>query len=398
MRAAAAARARRRARASRDEPGHHPLHLGHHRQPKGVGLSHRTSIANAWSMARTSGLDHTTQLAVLPLYHAHAFGFGLMSSLLTRRTPGLHRSASIPSPGRSVVRRRVGRGDQRGAARSCRRSSRCARTSDKVPTLRSMLVSSAPLDAALARGLRGADGHPARARLGPLRVHQLRLLPPARRRRRTHRRHCSSAGRSPSIGPPLPGTEVERPRRATGSGLGEGALRRALRARPEPHARLLTTTRTRRGGTLDDDDWLRTGDEGFFRPRQAAARSSSSPGGSRRSSSAAARSSARSPSSAAARRRSPSSPGKLVVVGFPHARPRRGGRRLPRDGALSDASSASASSGHRGDARRSAAQGRAARRGAVPRTHTGKVQRRKLVPLFAPYAEHRGPTRLIQAP
>jgi acyl-CoA synthetase (AMP-forming)/AMP-acid ligase II len=34
-------------------------------------------------MATNFGLDGTTQLAVLPLYHAHAFGFGLMTALST---------------------------------------------------------------------------------------------------------------------------------------------------------------------------------------------------------------------------------------------------------------------------------------------------------------------------
>jgi len=51
--------------------------------PKGVALRQRNLLANGWSMARNFRLDATTQLAVLPLYHAHALGFGLMTALTT---------------------------------------------------------------------------------------------------------------------------------------------------------------------------------------------------------------------------------------------------------------------------------------------------------------------------
>jgi acyl-coenzyme A synthetase/AMP-(fatty) acid ligase len=30
----------------------------------------------------------------------------------------------------------------------------------------------------------------------------------------------------------------------------------------------------------------------------------------------------------------------------------------------------------------------------IPRTHTGKIQRRKLQPLFAKFAEHKGPVHV----
>ncbi len=51
--------------------------------PKGVALSQRALLHNAWSMAENFGLKESTQFAVLPLYHAHALGFGLMTSLTT---------------------------------------------------------------------------------------------------------------------------------------------------------------------------------------------------------------------------------------------------------------------------------------------------------------------------
>src|SRR5205823_2734721 len=43
-------------------------------KPKGVVLRQRNLLANGASMARNFRLEGTTQIAVLPLYHAHAFG------------------------------------------------------------------------------------------------------------------------------------------------------------------------------------------------------------------------------------------------------------------------------------------------------------------------------------
>src|SRR5665213_4191053 len=51
--------------------------------PKGVALPQSSLLANAWSMAMNFGFHDETQFAVLPLYHAHALGFGLMTTLST---------------------------------------------------------------------------------------------------------------------------------------------------------------------------------------------------------------------------------------------------------------------------------------------------------------------------
>jgi long-chain acyl-CoA synthetase len=51
--------------------------------PKAVLLSHRNLIENASALVRNFELQRSTQLAVLPLHHAHAFGFGLMTSVLS---------------------------------------------------------------------------------------------------------------------------------------------------------------------------------------------------------------------------------------------------------------------------------------------------------------------------
>ena len=117
--------------------------------PKGVALRQRNLLCNAWSMAQNFGLDATTQLAVLPLYHAHAFGFGLMTALSTgghlvfteRLEPftwaEVIRAESVAVT--SVVPTLLPMLLAAGVTR------------EKVPTLRAILVSSAPLPRDLAR-------------------------------------------------------------------------------------------------------------------------------------------------------------------------------------------------------------------------------------------------------
>ena len=68
--------------------------------PKGVALRQRSLLANALEHGRELRDRGTTQLAVLPLYHAHAFGFGLMTALVDGRAPGLHRAARALHVGR----------------------------------------------------------------------------------------------------------------------------------------------------------------------------------------------------------------------------------------------------------------------------------------------------------
>ena len=142
--------------------------------PKGVALPQGSLLANAWSMAVNFGLEGETQLAVLPLYHAHAFGFGLMTALTTGghlvftdrfdpfswaeviRAESVTLTSVVPTllaPLLQLVRR------------------------DKVPGLRAILVSSAPLTAASGARVRGQGGRAAAAGVGALRVHELRLLP-----------------------------------------------------------------------------------------------------------------------------------------------------------------------------------------------------------------------------
>jgi acyl-CoA synthetase (AMP-forming)/AMP-acid ligase II len=117
--------------------------------PKGVALRQRNLLWNAWSMAQNFRLLGTTQLAVLPLYHAHAFGFGLMTALST----GGHlvfTERLEPFAWAEVVRK------ENVAVSSVVPTLlpmllATGLTRSKVPPLRHLLVSSAPLPVDLAR-------------------------------------------------------------------------------------------------------------------------------------------------------------------------------------------------------------------------------------------------------
>lgn len=51
--------------------------------PKGVVQMHGNLLANAWSMVKALDITAPTQLSIMPFYHAHAVGFGMMTCLLT---------------------------------------------------------------------------------------------------------------------------------------------------------------------------------------------------------------------------------------------------------------------------------------------------------------------------
>src|SRR3974390_158578 len=109
-------------------------------------------------MARNFGLDGTTQLAVLPLYHAHAFGFGLMTALSTGghlvfterlepftwaevvRTEQVTVTSVVPT----LIPMLLAAGIKK----------------EKVPTLQHVMVSSAPLPVDVARTFEQRAGVP----------------------------------------------------------------------------------------------------------------------------------------------------------------------------------------------------------------------------------------------
>jgi len=355
--------------------------------PKGVVLSHANLLANGRAMAAHFGLRGEPQLAVMPLYHAHALGFGLMTMLvsgghlvLADRFNAFHWTSIIQAEQVRVtslvppllpflLKLRA-----RAAA---------------VPTLRALLVSSAPLAADLARELIAQTGLPLVQGWGLSEFTNfatctdLSPLPePA---------HHPLLGHAwPSIGRPLPGFEVQvrGPRGdVQAPGLpGELVVRGA--------SRMLGYF----GHPPAEDEWLATGDEGYFgedergpfffitgRLKDLIIRD------------------AEKLSPLAIERRllaaCPALEGRLAVVGFTHA---LHGEEI---GAYieSQAEGGDAVDGEAvqrllscADALPDSLRPKVVLCGArpIPRTHTGKVQRRRLRPLFAGHDRCSGPTRL----
>ena len=188
-------------------------------QPKGVALRQRNLVANARSMARNFGLDGTTQLAVLPLYHAHAFGFGLMTALTTGghlvfterlepftwaevlRLESVEVTSVVPSLLPMLLAARVSR--------------------SKAPTLKRMLVSSAPLAVDVARDFEATTEIPLIQGWGLSEYTNFACCMPVDVSPEEHTR-LLFGWEVPSIGPALDGTEV-RVVDPSRSPVGEGA-------------------------------------------------------------------------------------------------------------------------------------------------------------------------------
>lgn len=360
-------------------------------RPKGVVLSQRALVANGSGMAQKLALDRTTQLAVLPLYHAHALGFGLISALTTRghlvftdafdpwawaelvRAESVRVASVVPTLLPLLLQARV--------------------TRDKLPTLRALLVSSAPLSCALARQFSETTGLPLYHGWGLSEFTNFACCITADEADDDRRRLLWSAD-VPSVGSPLPGVEV-CVRAPDGQLLGEGA-RGELWVRG-PSRMLSYYQDAEATAAASWRDWLRTGDEGYYFVRggrsyvyvTARIKEIIIRGGEKHSPVALEeRLTAELPELA----------GRLVVVGFPHALHGEEIGAYVEGGALSDAVRSrilQAIERLPVEIRPKVILHGAA---AIPRTHTGKVQRGRLVALFASYAEHKGPTRLIASP
>jgi long-chain acyl-CoA synthetase len=328
------------------------------------------------------------QLAVLPLYHAHALGFGLMSALTT----GGHlvfvekfdpftwsdviRAESVTLT--SVVPTLLAPLLQVGLKR------------EKVPGLRAILVSSAPLTTTLAREFEAKAGVPLIQGWGLSEYTNFACclspaLPEDERRQRLY------GGELTGIGSPLAGTEVKV--------VGPGGETLPAEARGELCIRGHSTMRAyfrdevATKAVLDSDGWLRTGDEGFFRLygtdpvffitgriKETIIRDGDKF------------------SPLAIERRLltdvPELEGRLVALGFPHeAHGEEVGAYLEVEALPDDLRErlTRAVNGMPLDQRPKVILFGAA---PIPRTHTGKIQRRKLHPLFAGYAQSRGALRI----
>lgn len=357
--------------------------------PKGVALAQGSMLANAWSMAVNFRFERETQLAVLPLYHAHALGFGLMTTLTT----GGHlvftekfdpfswaeilRVEAVTLT--SVVPTLLGPLLQVGGVRQ-----------EKVPSLRALLVSSAPLTATMARQFEDKTGVRLIQGWGLSEYTNFACclpldLPDDERRR------LLSENELTSIGSPLPGTEV-RVVGPDGAALSAGE-RGELCIRG--HSTMLSYYRdpAATAATLGADGWLRTGDEGFFtearghrfffitgRLKETIIRDGDKF------------------SPLALERRLlqgvPELEGRLVVLGFPHD-------------AHGEEIGVYVEGEELGDDLRARlvatvgempldARPKVILHGArpIPRTHTGKIQRRKLHDVFAAFKGSRGALRV----
>ena len=360
-------------------------------RPKGVVLSQRNLITNGAIMARHFGLERSTQLAVLPLHHAHALGFGLMSALSTRghlvfsegfdpwswaamvRAESVEVASLVPTLLPLLLQAHV--------------------THDQLPSLRALLVSSAPLSRELARQFEEATAIPLVHGWGLSEFTNFACCIDPDEDPDDRRRLLWTA-EVPSVGSPLPGTEVsvrDEQGRPVGEFVrGELCVRggsRMIAYHHDPEATERTLWR----------DWLRTGDQGYYRVIRgrsyfyvtARLKEIIIRGGEKYSPLALEQT---------LLAELPELSGHVAVVGFPHA---MHGEEI---GAYLDVPSLSDASRSRilqaterlpPDLRPKIILHGAA---AIPRTHTGKVQRRQLMPLFAAYQSCRGPTRLIASP
>ncbi len=359
--------------------------------PKGVALAQESLLANAVALARNFGLAGETQLAVLPLYHAHALGFGLLTSLCTGghlvfterfdpfawseiiRAESVDVSSVVPTLLQPLLQMGV--------------------RADKVPSLRALLVSSAPLSVDLARRFEEKSG---------LRLYQgwglseysnfACCLSPAladeERRRLLH------GGELTSIGGPLPGTEVKVVG-ADGAPLPAGARGELLVRGPSTMLGYFRDDAAT-AAALTADGWLRTGDEGFFRD-DAGGPAFFITG---RIKEIIIRDGDKLSPLAIERRilaDLPQIEGRFVALGFPHdLHGEEVGLYL--EGAELDddlrARLAAALAGMPPGLRPKIVLYGAA---AIPRTHTGKIQRRKLCAAFAPFRNCRGALRIERA-
>jgi long-chain acyl-CoA synthetase len=362
--------------------------------PKGVTLCQRSLCANARSMAQNFGLDGATQLAVLPLYHAHAFGFGLMTALSTgghlvfteRLEPftwaAVVRAESVTVT--SVVPTLLAMLLATGV------------TADKVPTLRHIMVSSAPLPPDVARDFQARTKIPLILGWGLSEY--------------TNFACCVSPGASederarlmfgwdvPSIGPALDGTEVRvvDPAGAEAAAGTRGEL--AVRGPSTMLGYLNDPEATAR--TIDEDGWLRTGDEGFYAEEAAIL------GGKRvyfvtgRLKEIIIRDAEKYSPLRLERllvAALPELSGKLVVLGFPHGEHGEEVGAYVEIDSWDDALEARLSTAIQ--AMPVAERPKVVLHGhePIPRTHTGKIQRRKMQPWYAAWATHRG--ALVIAP
>lgn len=225
--------------------------------PKGVVQMHGNLVANAASMVREFDFGKPVQYSIMPFYHAHAVGFGMMTCLLTGghlvmtdrmdalawpqviRAEGVTITSMVPNLLNMLVHTRVKRAD--------------------VPTLRFVFVSAAPLPRALAErfeeqaGLRVAHAWGLSEFTNFATALSVDTEPALRQ-------ELMFGHETPCVGRPLQGVEVQV-RRADGS-LAEPSEKGELWIRG-PSLTLGYHGNAHATAQAIQDGWLRSGDEGY---------------------------------------------------------------------------------------------------------------------------------------
>jgi len=357
--------------------------------PKGVALSQGNLLANGTSMANNFGLRGATQLAVLPLYHAHALGFGLMSALATgghlvfteKLDPftWAHVINAETVTITSVVPTLL---PQLLAARVTR---------ERVPSLRAILVSSAPLSVEMAREFEQKTQIPLVQGWGLSEYTNFACCMSPDDSPEDHQRMLF-AREIPTIGSVLPGTEV-RVVDLDGRVLGaeeKGELH--IRGPSKMLGYYGDEEATKK--TFTDDGWLKTGDQGYFvidrgrpiffisgRIKEIIIRGAEkyAPIALERAILAGV----------------PDLQGKMVVLGFPHDLLGEEIGAYVEIEQLDDALKARLAAAI--DSLAPDQRPKIVLYGAtpIPRTHTGKIQRRKIQHLFEAHRAHRGAVKIL---
>jgi long-chain acyl-CoA synthetase len=363
--------------------------------PKGVGLSQLNLLSNGLSMAKNFGFDKTTQFAVLPLYHAHALGFGLMSALSTRGhlvftdkldpfawTEVIEKESVVYT---SVVPQLL---PLLMAARVRQK---------KVPSLKAILVSSAPLSSQIAQEFEtkteisliqgwGLSEYTNFACCMPLTLSS------------GDRRSLLFHAEGTSVGSPLSGTEVKVIAMGENAGresLGEGERGELCVRGPSLMLGYYKDPETTRISMIPGG-WLLTGDEGFYRQFQGqpvffiAGRIKEIiiRGGDKYSPLAIEKK---------IFAEMPEIQGKLVVLGFAHELyGEEIGAYLEVDELLDSmrAELTQALDAIPSDSRPKVVLFSAS---PIPRTHTGKIQRRKLQSFFSKFKKFQGPLKILSS-